>query len=824
MVRAWERLGSARLVVIYLVAMPLLAGLPRGGILPVLRPSEGLQLGVTGLALLVAARAGFDGGRWEVRIRSHEWWLAAMVVAGSVAPVLWIVARSQPVTADVLLAAFPLVKYGALYLLVRACVTRTEQLGAVLTAAVGVAVALSVLAVAQAVQLGPTAELIGRVFVSSADDVADGGRATTTIGSSIATGALLSLVYGVVLSRALMTGRYRWLAAVGVVGLGALASGQAGTVIALVLITATVVALVLRAGLASPRFPWRGLLMAAVPALGAVALILTPVVAERMNDLNRGSGLPTSWLVRWNNVSELYLPPLRSGGWILGVSPDTELVPPDLWRETVYLESGYLWLLWVGGVPLLVATLGFLRAAWRSVTIDPTTSPDWSATAGIAARAGVAMMVVLSLIDPHLTLRAGADMFFVLVALASTPVPLARPIPPAAPLWRTLTGADAVNGRRPSFGVPHPSSARIQIREVTTGDGDGRPRGDASAPARQPGRIVLSVEVGDRGRTVARSQLTMALGPSDSRGWLGPVTASDNHSAWLLMRAVVLVAGSMRLDQLRVGAAGLLEDPTMAAPRSPEGKDRHAGLVFDRFEIVRAARMARRLERRRTSHVHVVEAIGGGHRDAVRLDVEPTIPVWKRAMDLVLGSLAILLSAPLWLPVAVAVRRSGPGPVLFRQLRIGLGGTPFTIYKFRTMHVDNDDSAHRRQNEREMAGEADGNKDEHDPRITSIGRVLRRLSLDELPQLINVMRGEMSLVGPRPSLLWEVQLFPAALRRRLTVAPGITGLWQTSGRADLSLPEMLELDLRYVDELSPGSDLRCLARTAGAVVGGEGAS
>jgi lipopolysaccharide/colanic/teichoic acid biosynthesis glycosyltransferase len=284
------------------------------------------------------------------------------------------------------------------------------------------------------------------------------------------------------------------------------------------------------------------------------------------------------------------------------------------------------------------------------------------------------------------------------------------------------------------------------------------------------------------------------------------------------MRAVALVAGSMRLRRLRFGV------------RHGVAGDESPGLIFTRRELARAARLAHRLERNRGSgFTHLAAARMAAHdhqglSGPIRLDARLAIPLWKRSMDLLLGTVTVVVTAPLWASAAVLVRRSSPGPILFRQLRIGLGGLPFVVYKFRTMYVDNDDSAHRRQNQREMAGEAEGYKDEDDPRITPIGRWLRRLSLDELPQLINVVRGEMSLVGPRPSLLWEMELFPGPTRRRLTVPPGITGLWQTSGRADLSMPEMLELDLRYVDELSPGADLRCLVRTAGAVVGGEGAT
>ncbi|MQA00214.1 MAG: sugar transferase [Dehalococcoidia bacterium] len=202
----------------------------------------------------------------------------------------------------------------------------------------------------------------------------------------------------------------------------------------------------------------------------------------------------------------------------------------------------------------------------------------------------------------------------------------------------------------------------------------------------------------------------------------------------------------------------------------------------------------------------------------------------KRALDLVLASLALLGVAPLWAVIAVAIRATSGPPVLFRQTRVGQQAQPFTMLKFRTMVVDADDRALREMNRRELldvaaeAGTRDGAfKLQDDPNITPVGRLLRRLSLDELPQLLNVLRGEMSLVGPRPSLEWEVGLFSPRHRGRLAVPPGMTGLWQVSGRNRLSMTEMLELDLEYVERVSPHFDLEILARTLPALLRGDGA-
>ncbi|MEP7036176.1 MAG: sugar transferase [Dermatophilaceae bacterium] len=193
----------------------------------------------------------------------------------------------------------------------------------------------------------------------------------------------------------------------------------------------------------------------------------------------------------------------------------------------------------------------------------------------------------------------------------------------------------------------------------------------------------------------------------------------------------------------------------------------------------------------------------------------------KALVDRVLGTCLILLGLPVLTVVAVAVWFGSPGPVLFKQRRIGARGEPFNMLKFRTMVVDAEDQLES------LADGHDGNevlfKKRDDPRVTKVGRLLRRYSLDELPQLFNVVRGDMSLVGPRPPLPTEVERYESDAVRRLRVKPGLTGLWQVSGRSNLSWEESLRLDLRYVDNWSLVLDLQILLRTARAVLGGIGA-
>ena len=193
----------------------------------------------------------------------------------------------------------------------------------------------------------------------------------------------------------------------------------------------------------------------------------------------------------------------------------------------------------------------------------------------------------------------------------------------------------------------------------------------------------------------------------------------------------------------------------------------------------------------------------------------------KRYFDLVLASLLLLWVSPLMLAVILAIRLDDGGPVFYRQERVGKGGQRFSCWKFRTMSTDA---------ERRLADLMNGHQHNgllfklpEDPRVTRVGRYLRRFSLDELPQLVNVLRGEMSLVGPRPQVAREVAQYNDDYARRLLVRPGMTGLWQVSGRSNLSLNESERLDVLYVDNWSMVADLVILARTLRAVVSGHGA-
>jgi exopolysaccharide biosynthesis polyprenyl glycosylphosphotransferase len=204
---------------------------------------------------------------------------------------------------------------------------------------------------------------------------------------------------------------------------------------------------------------------------------------------------------------------------------------------------------------------------------------------------------------------------------------------------------------------------------------------------------------------------------------------------------------------------------------------------------------------------------------------QPRFEGWQRlvkgAVDRGLAAVALLMLAPVFLAIAVAVRLSSPGPVLYRQVRVGVNGRPFTMLKFRSMVVD----AEERLDSIRGLSISDGLifKMRQDPRVTPVGRWLRRLSLDELPQLVNVLDGTMSLVGPRPPLPREVADYDAMVHRRLLVKPGLTGLWQISGRSDLPWEEAIRLDLRYVENWSLALDFSIMRKTVAAVLQSRGA-
>jgi exopolysaccharide biosynthesis polyprenyl glycosylphosphotransferase len=221
------------------------------------------------------------------------------------------------------------------------------------------------------------------------------------------------------------------------------------------------------------------------------------------------------------------------------------------------------------------------------------------------------------------------------------------------------------------------------------------------------------------------------------------------------------------------------------------------------------------------SHLDV-EDLGGIPMIGVRdISISGSRQFIKRAMDVVISVLALIVLAPLFFLLSVIIRLDSPGPAIFRQIRVGKGEQLFSCFKFRSMRVGAEEEKETLLDKNEVTGPVFKMRD--DPRITSVGRFIRRTSLDELPQLFNVLMGHMSMVGPRPAIPSEVQRYQPWHKRRLEVAPGITGLWQVSGRSELTFDEMVLLDLYYIENWSPLHDLQIMLRTVPKVLLGEGA-
>lgn len=312
------------------------------------------------------------------------------------------------------------------------------------------------------------------------------------------------------------------------------------------------------------------------------------------------------------------------------------------------------------------------------------------------------------------------------------------------------------------------------------------------------------------------------------------VRLTDDTKATLAGIACALAA---TVDETQL--VGWLEQGTRLGVILPEGSGDAAGAGHE-LEQRLWQQLTKELGALARERVQIVtrvhdgsKAPGGESGDADHGVVDASgwwIDASKRALDIA-GSLAMLaLISPLLLVLAALVKVTSPGPVLFRQVRVGRGARPFTMLKFRTMRSDADPAVHQQYVKGFIAAGASASGEKqvfkltNDTRVTPVGRLLRRTSLDELPQLWNVARGEMSLVGPRPPLYYELEQYrPWHRRRVLECKPGMTGLWQVKGRSQTTFDQMVRMDLRYARERSLWVDLKILLATPRAVITGKGA-
>ncbi len=322
---------------------------------------------------------------------------------------------------------------------------------------------------------------------------------------------------------------------------------------------------------------------------------------------------------------------------------------------------------------------------------------------------------------------------------------------------------------------------------------------------------VLVVGAGETGRAVMRSivarpdlgyQIVGFVDDDPGKGILGRFKALGG------LDQLETLIKTERVDEVIITLPSMYHRTIIELVRACEKYRARARVVPDLFQLS-------------ISRVDV-DDIGGIPLLGIR---EATIPragrLMKRAMDILLSALALMVAGPIMLLTALVVRLESPGPAIFKQIRVGKRGRPFTIYKFRSMRRGAEEEQSQLLDRNEASGPLF--KIKADPRLTRVGRFLRRASLDELPQFINVLRGEMSLVGPRPGPPHEVAQYQSWHRQRLEVAPGITGLWQVSGRSELTFDEMCLLDIYYIENWSLGLDLTILLRTIPRVILGDGA-
>ena len=220
------------------------------------------------------------------------------------------------------------------------------------------------------------------------------------------------------------------------------------------------------------------------------------------------------------------------------------------------------------------------------------------------------------------------------------------------------------------------------------------------------------------------------------------------------------------------------------------------------------------------SHIGKLNS-GRYHMQAVYRKKNPAYLKLKRGMDILLSAASMVILAPVFLFTALAIKLEDGGPVLFCQYRAGKDMKPFKIYKFRSMYVNADAKMPEMMKDNEQTGHAF--KIKNDPRITRVGKIIRRFSIDELPQLINIIRGDMSIVGPRPILTFQMEECSSYERQRLVVQPGLTCYWQIGGRANIGWKDWIEMDLDYIEDMSLWTDIKIIARTVPAVFDREGA-
>lgn len=398
----------------WLLISPLVVGIARGGDSGLLRPNELLLLGMcAGVALGLVHRA-WHGERVFPRLSPVDFAMLALTITGSAVPLLLRFGRGLPVSPDDVLYAMVMAKYLALYAVFRLSVRDASAVAICLRLILAAGAIVAFIALLQAGDISAVNDFLSRYYDSpfEGSNGATSMRASSTVASAFGLADMMSMCLALVV--ALIMGGGPSPAAMLAIGAlflaGCLATGSFSGLIGCTVAVAVV-------GLSHRRFLRIAAL--ALPAALASGLLLWPVIANRLSGFAGRVPLPHSWLGRLENLERFFWPELFSGAnWITGVRPAARVAAPEAWRDWVYIESGYTWLLWTGGIALLLAFLVFVAIAGRALWQATRSGAGPSAPAATAALGALAMITVLMLFDPHLTVRGSADLFFPLVALA----------------------------------------------------------------------------------------------------------------------------------------------------------------------------------------------------------------------------------------------------------------------------------------------------------------------------------------------------------------------------------------------------------------------
>jgi hypothetical protein len=393
---------------------PLLAGLQRSSLIPLLRPHE-LLVVLVGTGLVVNGVGRLLSGQMErSSLRALDSAILLMAFTGSVLPLLWLLARGQAPTADDVLYALTFWKFYAVFLIVRLAVSGARQIRLCLGLSMATGCVVAVVAGLQALQLFGVDQLVNQIYPTEDPSGATTGRGSSTLDSSAAVGDIMAYNLAIALAFLLREPQKRRITLVLLAGmffLGGLASGQFSGAIAVAVSITTVAAL-------TGRLRQVGLIV--LPASLLAAILLRPVISARLRGFESTTGLPQSWESRLINLRTYFWSELFSDhSYLLGVRPAARIAAPESWRDYVYIESGYTWLLWVGGLPLLIAYVIFVVVAMRQAVRLAHRQGDERSVAGIATAAALACTVVLMAVDPHLVLRGAADLLFALLALTA---------------------------------------------------------------------------------------------------------------------------------------------------------------------------------------------------------------------------------------------------------------------------------------------------------------------------------------------------------------------------------------------------------------------